>query len=475
MQRASAILVGTFVLLVSMTAMAQSYIFTYQGKLNDGGAPANGVYDIRITQLEAIDQPAGTDTIFDNVQVTNGIFTVDIRTGALILIENRLRFLEIAVRPGNSEGAFSVLSPRQAVNMVPYAGRSASAAEANYAVNATNVSGGTVSGNGAGITNLNGSNIALGTVGPEQLAPNLIDAPKRNASLLASKRWDVLRRWRTFPVGTSPHGITFDGKHIWTANSGSNNITKLDPTDGSIVGTYPVGLNPRGIVYDGSNIWVANFGSNNVSKIRASDGSILGTYSVGNNPIAIAFDGTDVWVTNSASNSVTRLSTSDGSVVETIDVGVGPVAIVFDGYYLWTANTGNSVTRIRVTGGSSFGTFPLGALGNGTGIEFDGTHIYALTQLGNVVKIKPSDGSIISSFLSNSLGFLARSILFDGTSLWVSHGNGQIHKLRISDGALLAEHTALTDSRGLVFDGINVWATGAQNVAVRLPPAFPEP
>lgn len=141
MQRARAILVGTFVLLVSMTAMAQSYIFTYQGKLNDGGAPANGVYDIRITQLEAIDQPAGTDTIFDNVQVTNGIFTVDIPTGALILIENRLRFLEIAVRPGNSEGAFSVLSPRQAVNMVPYAGRSASAAEANYAVVASSVSG----------------------------------------------------------------------------------------------------------------------------------------------------------------------------------------------------------------------------------------------------------------------------------------------------------------------------------------------
>lgn len=118
-------------------AAAQGYVWTYQGKLTDNGFPANGVYDIRITQLEAIDQKIGADTIFEDVQVVKGVFSVNVTTGALILIENRLRFIEIAVRPGASSDAFTVLSPRQPVNMAPYAGRAGTAAEANYAVRAT--------------------------------------------------------------------------------------------------------------------------------------------------------------------------------------------------------------------------------------------------------------------------------------------------------------------------------------------------
>lgn len=122
---------------LASSVAAQGYVWTYQGKLTDGGFPANGVYDIRITQLEAIDQPIGTDTIFEDVQVVKGVFSVNVTTGALILIENRLRFIEIAVRPGASTGAFTVLAPRQPVNMAPYAGRAATAAEANYAVRST--------------------------------------------------------------------------------------------------------------------------------------------------------------------------------------------------------------------------------------------------------------------------------------------------------------------------------------------------
>jgi len=129
----------TIVLAISIAFLAssvaaQGYVWTYQGKLTDNGFPANGVYDIRITQLEAIDQKIGADTIFEDVQVVKGVFSVNITTGALILIENRLRFIEIAVRPGTSTDAFTVLSPRQPVNMAPYAGRAATAGESNYSV-----------------------------------------------------------------------------------------------------------------------------------------------------------------------------------------------------------------------------------------------------------------------------------------------------------------------------------------------------
>ena len=49
-------------------------------------------------------------------------------------------------------------------------------------------------------------------------------------------------------------------------------------------GDFPVGSSPFGVAFDGAHIWVANFGSNNVSKVRASDGTILGMFPVGNSP-----------------------------------------------------------------------------------------------------------------------------------------------------------------------------------------------
>ncbi len=59
---------------------------------------------------------------------------------------------------------------------------------------------------------------------------------------------------------------------MWVANYGSNKVTKLRASDGTVLGTFAVGANPWGVAFDGVNIWVTNYGSNNVTKLRASDG-----------------------------------------------------------------------------------------------------------------------------------------------------------------------------------------------------------
>lgn len=137
----SFLVICTLIFTFVYCAAAQGYVWTYQGKLNVSGSPANGSYDFRIAQLEAIDQEGVEGTVFEDVNVVNGIFSVNLTTGTLFLIENRLRFIEIAVRPGASTDAFTVLSPRQAVNTVPYAGRAGTAAEANYSVSAGTITG----------------------------------------------------------------------------------------------------------------------------------------------------------------------------------------------------------------------------------------------------------------------------------------------------------------------------------------------
>jgi len=45
------VLLGTFVL--ETTALGQGTAFTYQGRLTDGGSPANGGYDLRFSIYDA--------------------------------------------------------------------------------------------------------------------------------------------------------------------------------------------------------------------------------------------------------------------------------------------------------------------------------------------------------------------------------------------------------------------------------------
>src|SRR5262245_12497265 len=95
--------------------------FTYQGRLADDGTPATGAFDL---QLILFDDPAGGSQVgailtFDDVAVTAGLFTVTPDFGAVF--HGNRRWLQIAVRPGASAGAYAVLSPRQALTAAPAA------------------------------------------------------------------------------------------------------------------------------------------------------------------------------------------------------------------------------------------------------------------------------------------------------------------------------------------------------------------
>jgi hypothetical protein len=106
----------------SATALAQTSAFTYQGKLTDMSAAANGNYDFtfRLFDAAADGTQVGTDIVLDNVQVTGGIFTVKLDFDAASFTGGAARFLEIAVRSGASTGAFTVLAPRQEITSAPY-------------------------------------------------------------------------------------------------------------------------------------------------------------------------------------------------------------------------------------------------------------------------------------------------------------------------------------------------------------------
>ena len=139
------LLAAVMYLLLSSVTWAQTSGFTYQGKLGDTGAPAHGVYQFECKLFDADTdgkQIGSTQTVVATVQ--SGAFTTRLDFGATAFPADADRWLEISVRLNGSGDAYSVLSPRQQVNSVPFSVRSlksTNADNANTATTAGNVTG----------------------------------------------------------------------------------------------------------------------------------------------------------------------------------------------------------------------------------------------------------------------------------------------------------------------------------------------
>ena len=106
---------------------AQDTAFSYQGKLNAGGAPANGGYDVTYALFNSsngVGQVGSTLTNL-NAGVTNGLFDASLNFGPGVFTGADV-WLELGVRT-NGGGAFTTLAPRQPLLPVPYAIMSGSA------------------------------------------------------------------------------------------------------------------------------------------------------------------------------------------------------------------------------------------------------------------------------------------------------------------------------------------------------------
>jgi hypothetical protein len=106
---------------VSASAAIVGTGFSYQGRLLDAGAPANGTYDIQVLLFDAAAAGAqvGATQTLNDVVVSNGIFTAKVDFGAQM--NGDARWVELRVRPGNSVGAYTIITPRTAIEATPYA------------------------------------------------------------------------------------------------------------------------------------------------------------------------------------------------------------------------------------------------------------------------------------------------------------------------------------------------------------------
>jgi hypothetical protein len=119
------IVIPLLLMLGASAAWAQTTSFTYQGRLTEGGTPANGAYDLQFALWDSLSggtQIGSTQTVL-GVSVTNGVFRVTLDFGVAAFSGGN-RFLEIGARTSGSANPFTILSPRYAITSTPYAIRS---------------------------------------------------------------------------------------------------------------------------------------------------------------------------------------------------------------------------------------------------------------------------------------------------------------------------------------------------------------
>ena len=200
------------------TAYAQDPGFTYQGRLNDGGVPANGVYDFRFSIYNGAETNATSTLSFtevDNVATSNGLFTAQI-PAPIWVFNGEGRWLAIEVRT-NATGEFTMLHPWTEITPTPYAVRAltvtSNALEGGYGgvasfPNPSNVFVGTFSGDGGAL-----SNVAATTLG----------------GLSASNFWQLGGNAGT-TAGTHFLGTTDDQPLELKVNG--QRVLRLEPTTG---------------------------------------------------------------------------------------------------------------------------------------------------------------------------------------------------------------------------------------------------
>lgn len=215
----------------------------------------------------------------------------------------------------------------------------------------------------------------------------------------------------TFETGSFVRDMVFDGQFVWVANWYDNNLYRLDPATGVLIGD-PVdepalrdqnidslGRGTTALAFDGTFIWTASDTNNFVGVINRSgeiENSFITANARINEPVDLLFDNERIWVLNQGGSrgTLVPIIAATQTPLEPIFVGRFPTAMTWDGDHIWVTNgvdntvsvinaeTGEPVTLINENGQESevleVGIFPIS-------IAFDGRHIWVAHYDGSIL------------------------------------------------------------------------------------------
>ncbi len=188
---------------------------------------------------------------------------------------------------------------------------------------------------------------------------------------------------RHIAVGEEPSHLelSHDGRRLYVANSGSDDVTIIDTAGDRASATAATGRRPLlPCVAPNGAVYLPSGPDRNVTEL-GKDGELRTTVPVGAAPhdIAVSPDGRWAYQPNSASHTVTVIDGKDDSVVGEIKAGLGPGHIAFDpqSRFAYVANTvSNDVTVVRTSDHEAVATMTAGAGAHLPAISADGRFGY---------------------------------------------------------------------------------------------------
>jgi hypothetical protein len=391
------------VILFARTIHAQGTAFMYQGQLNDGGSPANGIYDLRFAVFDAVTNGNAISGSLTNLSVpaSNGLFDVTLDFGANIFTGPD-RWLDIAVRASGATN-FTALFPRQKITPVPYAifANSASNLVGNLAAtqltgtlpgsafagftnsvnltNGANSFSGTFSGNGTNLVNLDASQLTGGTLADARLSTNV-------ALLNANQTFSGMNTFTNF--GNSFRGSFFgNGLVGWLVQTGTTVQAVID-TGYVLTNSLEVTVRLPVTSNIGDIVRISGAGSGGWSVLQNSNQSVVGNFSGFTN---------SSWVQSSAVNAnwAAIASSSDGTKMVAAANGSGQLYNSIDSGKDWFS-TGPLSGQWQAVASSADGTKLVAAIKGG--------NIYTSTNSGSTWVVRTSVVKNWSSFASSADG-----------------------------------------------------------------------
>jgi YVTN family beta-propeller protein len=160
------------------------------------------------------------------------------------------------------------------------------------------------------------------------------------------------------------------------------NLTVIDTTTLTVIGSITVGANPYNEVWDYVNdeLFVSNLGGTNVTIVNAATDQSVGQFAVGSTPQSIAFDAAanDILLMDSGNGGITVYNVTQGIVTSTITAYGGSSAFAVDmtdhlvitssGTKIWVLGAGTlSPIRTFVDPGATW--FNVSATGHVYGVD----------------------------------------------------------------------------------------------------------
>lgn len=240
------------ILLSPLYVSAEPTAFAYRGHLVKNGTSAKGVYNLRfrLYSTDAGGVPVDGIIITNSVTVSNGVFVTSLDFGNVF--DGGQYWLELAVRT-NGFGAFTMISPRQPITVVPFAIHAETASSFTGTISDNQVPGtiprlnnsansflGTVvaagfAGNGSSLSNLPASAITSGIINSARLGFGTANSgtylrgdgfwsgiatgllPVNNLNDLSSK-WAAAQNVGILDMTSQTHMYGYDAKNNATAS-----------------------------------------------------------------------------------------------------------------------------------------------------------------------------------------------------------------------------------------------------------------